>query len=275
MLRSLVGSEMCIRDRYQRRVRDLFAVVMLRVLLRHSRIPLGAARHAHSAAAQPSAHFLRRSTLRVLPAFVRHASSTVVVPSMGESISEGTVVALLKAEGDVVEEDEVVVQIETDKVTVDVPSPGSGKIIKFTCAEDDEVEVGAELFEIEFGEVPKDSKPEATQAAAPTPAPEAPAASSPAPSADPKPQPPPPAAPAPPAPAADPSSRSQFKMPLSHIQIRSHQFLKDSQDTAALLTTCLLYTSDAADEEDSVDLGGRRIIKKKKKNIERSRNDNN
>jgi hypothetical protein len=53
---------------------------------------------------------------------------TIVVPSMGDSISEGTICAVLRQAGEAVEEDEVIAQIETDKVTVDVRAPKMGVI---------------------------------------------------------------------------------------------------------------------------------------------------
>ena len=49
---------------------------------------------------------------------------------MGESITEGTIAEILKKEGDTVEEDETIAQIETDKVTVDVKAPAAGKLSK-------------------------------------------------------------------------------------------------------------------------------------------------
>lgn len=52
----------------------------------------------------------------------------VKIASMGESISEGTVAAILKQPGDAVEEDEPILQIETDKVTIDVRAPEAGKV---------------------------------------------------------------------------------------------------------------------------------------------------
>jgi len=153
---------------------------------------------------------------------------------MGESITEGTVSALLKGPGDHVSEDEVVVQIETDKVTVDVPAPTSGKITALLCAEDDTVEVGAPLFEMEAGAIPEAtaSKPEATPAAPAAAAPAATPAATPA------------AAPAAakaesPAPteSAAGGSRAQFRVPLSRMHLRSQERLKASQNTAAMLTT--------------------------------------
>jgi len=56
---------------------------------------------------------------------------TVEVPSMGDSITEGSVFELTKKEGDFAELDEIIAVIETDKVKVDIRSPESGKIVKF------------------------------------------------------------------------------------------------------------------------------------------------
>ena len=72
----------------------------------------------------------------VCPISFRHISTcpslaaSVKVPSMGESIEEGTISAILKQEGDAVEMDEAIFQIETDKVTVDVRTPEAGVIDK-------------------------------------------------------------------------------------------------------------------------------------------------
>ena len=72
----------------------------------------------------------------VLPINFRHISTcpslaaSVKVPSMGESIEEGTISAILKQKGDAVEMDEAIFQIETDKVTVDVRAPEAGVIDK-------------------------------------------------------------------------------------------------------------------------------------------------
>ena len=52
----------------------------------------------------------------------------VEIQSMGESISEGTIAEILKAEGDSVAEDETIAQIETDKVTIDVKAPAAGTL---------------------------------------------------------------------------------------------------------------------------------------------------
>lgn len=97
----------------------------------------------------------------------------VPVPSMGDSISEGTVVEWLKKPGDFVETDEVVVVLETDKVSVDVRAPFSGTLAQHLAGIDDNVLVGAPLFQLIKGE---GSAAAASPAAAPTPAPAAAAA---------------------------------------------------------------------------------------------------
>ena len=55
-------------------------------------------------------------------------SLNVQVPSMGDSITEGTIAAVLKQQGESVAEDETILQIETDKVTIDVRAPKAGKL---------------------------------------------------------------------------------------------------------------------------------------------------
>lgn len=65
------------------------------------------------------------------------------VPSMGDSISEGTIVQWMKAEGDAIAVDDVLVVLETDKVSVDVRSPEAGKLVKQLAAEGDTVAVRA------------------------------------------------------------------------------------------------------------------------------------
>ena len=60
-------------------------------------------------------------------------SEKILVPTLGESITEATVSKWLKNEGDTVEADEPIVELETDKVNLEVPSPVSGKLIKINC----------------------------------------------------------------------------------------------------------------------------------------------
>ncbi len=72
----------------------------------------------------------------------------VVMPAMGDSVSEGTVLTWHKGVGDHVEVDETIVEISTDKVDAEVPSPVSGTIVKILAAEGDTISVGAALAEI-------------------------------------------------------------------------------------------------------------------------------
>ncbi|KAG7384451.1 hypothetical protein PHYPSEUDO_002566 [Phytophthora pseudosyringae] len=155
--------------------------------------------------------------------------TTVAVPSMGDSISEGTVVEWIKKAGDFVAEDEVVVVLETDKVSVDVRAPKAGTITSTLADVDQTVEIGVPLFSMVIGgEAP---------AAASTPAPSAPA-SIPAPT------------PAAPTPAATPEpavaganpllatpERASRREKMSRMRLRTAERLKESQNTAASLTT--------------------------------------
>src|SRR4051812_18497182 len=72
----------------------------------------------------------------------------VVMPAMGDSVSEGTVLEWHKQEGDRVSEDETLVEISTDKVDAEVPAPAAGTVVKVHAAEGDTVHVGAVLAEI-------------------------------------------------------------------------------------------------------------------------------
>src|SRR4051812_35695644 len=75
----------------------------------------------------------------------------VVMPPMGDSVSEGSILEWHKQEGDTVSEDEILVEISTDKVDAEVPSPVSGTVVKIHGAEGDTVEVGSVLVEIAPG----------------------------------------------------------------------------------------------------------------------------
>src|SRR6476661_717192 len=125
--------------------------------------------------------------------------TTVTMPALGESVTEGTVTRWLKAEGDQVEVDEPLLEVSTDKVDTEIPSPVAGTLTKILVSEDDTVPVGADLAIVggEAAAAPAQEAPaqEAPKQAAPAPAPQA-APAAPAPAA------PAPAAPAPAAPAA-------------------------------------------------------------------------
>lgn len=96
-------------------------------------------------------------------------SESVKMPALGESVTEGTVSSWLKAVGDTVEADEPLLEVATDKVDTEVPSPASGVLLEIRVPEDETVEVGTVLAII--------GSPSAVPAAAPAPAatPEAPA----------------------------------------------------------------------------------------------------
>src|SRR5436190_10915981 len=83
-----------------------------------------------------------------VPATTPIASSDateVVMPQMGESITEGTVSKWLKAVGDTIEKDEALLEISTDKVDAEVPSPAAGKLLSISVQEGETVEVGSVL----------------------------------------------------------------------------------------------------------------------------------
>ncbi len=80
----------------------------------------------------------------------------VEVPALGESITEAIVAEWVKSEGDFVEEDEILVELETDKITVSVPAPVSGVLKSLKASTDDTVNVGDVLAEIEPGDGPAD-----------------------------------------------------------------------------------------------------------------------
>ncbi|WP_130013266.1 2-oxoglutarate dehydrogenase, E2 component, dihydrolipoamide succinyltransferase [Serinicoccus sediminis] len=70
---------------------------------------------------------------------------TVTMPALGESVTEGTVTRWLKSEGDTVEVDEPLLEVSTDKVDTEIPSPVAGVLTSILAAEDETVEVGGEL----------------------------------------------------------------------------------------------------------------------------------
>jgi len=76
----------------------------------------------------------------------------VVMPKMGESLTEGTIIKWLKKVGDKVERDEMILEISTDKVDTEVPSPVSGTLVEILFKENDVVEVGKVIARIAGGE---------------------------------------------------------------------------------------------------------------------------
>src|SRR4051794_41059010 len=92
----------------------------------------------------------------------------VVMPPMGDSVSEGSVLEWHKQEGEAVSEDETLVEISTDKVDAEVPAPISGTVVKIYAAEGDTVGVGAVLAEIAPGDGAAPTAPGDRDGAAPS-----------------------------------------------------------------------------------------------------------
>ncbi len=90
-------------------------------------------------------------------------SDKIVVPVLGESITEATVAKWLKSKGDSVEADEPVVELETDKVNLEVPSPSDGVLSEINAQNGSTVEVGAVLGSIIGGSSQKDASEDKTK----------------------------------------------------------------------------------------------------------------
>lgn len=185
---------------------------------------------------------------------------TVKTPAFAESVTEGDV-RWEKAVGDTVAEDEVVCEIETDKTSVQVPSPAAGVIEELLIPDGGRVEGGTPLFKLKKGA----GAPAAAAAPPPAPKAEAPAAAAP----PPPPPPPTPAAtpiptampPVPPvpgqaaeakpvsavkptaapaaaaAPTASTGARTESRVKMNRMRLRIAQRLKEAQNTCAMLTT--------------------------------------
>jgi pyruvate dehydrogenase E2 component (dihydrolipoamide acetyltransferase) len=141
------------------------------------------------------------------------SSTPVLMPELGESVTEGTVTRWLKKVGDTVEVDEPLVEVSTDKVDTEIPSPVAGTLLSITAEEDDTVPVGGELAKIgDAGAATAEEpapKPEPKQDEKPEPEPEPEhkpepkAEPAPEPKPEPKPDPKPAAAEAPSGPSAE------------------------------------------------------------------------
>ena len=200
-------------------------------------------------------------------------SVDIVVPTLGESVTEATVARWLKQPGDAVAADEPLVELETDKVTVEIPAPHAGFLSDVLVAEDETVNVGAVLGRIGEGSgaaaAPAAAKPAAASAAKAAPAPKQTAKGDPLAAAGPavkkaaaeagvsgaqiqptgrdgratkadvqaavaKPAPTP--APASPAAPRDLGPREE-RVRMSRLRKRIAERLKEAQNTAAMLTT--------------------------------------
>jgi 2-oxoglutarate dehydrogenase E2 component (dihydrolipoamide succinyltransferase) len=150
--------------------------------------------------------------------------TTVAMPALGESVTEGTVTRWLKAEGDQIEVDEPLLEVSTDKVDTEIPSPVAGTITKILVSEDETVPVGADLAIIggtQGGQAPAPAAPVqqpapafTAPAAAPTPAP----------------------APTPPAPAAPASAAPTFAAPAAAPATAASAPVAGGSDAAAYVT---------------------------------------
>src|SRR5690554_3163111 len=110
-------------------------------------------------------------------------ATEIRVPTLGESVSEATIGKWFKKAGDAISADEPVVELETDKVTIEVPAPAAGTLAEITAQEGDTVEPGALLGMIAEGAgaaptTKKEAKAEAPKAEAARPAAAAPAGKS-------------------------------------------------------------------------------------------------
>ncbi len=110
-------------------------------------------------------------------------ATKVEMPQMGESVVEGTILTWLKKEGDTVEVDEPLVEVSTDKVDTEIPSPVAGTLVKILVQEGETVEIGTALAEVDEAGGGAPAKTEAKGEPAPTKAEE------PAPAAEPEPEP--------------------------------------------------------------------------------------
>src|SRR5450755_3671794 len=98
-------------------------------------------------------------------------SIEIKVPAMGESVTEATVARWFKKEGDAVKRDEPLLELETDKVTVEVPAPADGAIESISVKAGDTVQVGSILGSIAEGQAGAASAKPAAKVEAPAPAP--------------------------------------------------------------------------------------------------------
>ena len=158
----------------------------------------------------------------------------ISVPSMGDSISEGTIVSWMKQKGDHVAEDDVVVVLETDKVSVDVRAPKSGTITTTFANVDETVTIGEPLFQMITGEDAAAATATSDTVASVTTS--IPAAIS-EPAVIPKPVAVPEPVTATNCPLLATPERTSRREKMSRMRLRTAERLKESQNTAASLTT--------------------------------------
>lgn len=144
----------------------------------------------------------------------------IKVPPMGESISEATIARWLKRKGDAVEMDEPLVELETDKVTLEVSSPATGILSDVLVKEGETVEIDALIGQVTEGAT--STQPQEKSPAPPVKeATPAPAVKSTAPETS----------------KARPRQEEEDRAPMSRLRQRIAERLKEAQNTAAILTT--------------------------------------
>lgn len=164
-----------------------------------------------------------------------------VVPFMGESITDGTLVKFLKQPGERVEVDEPIAQIETDKVTIDIASPEAGVIQQLIAKEGETVEPGTKIAVIsKSSEATTQAAPAEKAAPQPSHAEKKETKAEAAPLPPPQPTPKKPSTPSPKPMASEPQlppKDRERRVPMTRLRKRVANRLKDSQNTFAMLTT--------------------------------------
>lgn len=165
---------------------------------------------------------------------------SVVMPELGESVTEGTITQWLKAVGDTVSVDEPLLEVSTDKVDTEVPSPVAGVLLEIRAEEDDTIEVGDVIAIIgDAGEAPATTPAAPAAPAEPEPAAAAPAA---------------PATPAAPAAPAAPATSGAVDVVMPELgesvtEGVITQWLKSVGDTVAVDEALLEVSTDKVDTE--------------------------
>ena len=181
-------------------------------------------------------------------------SFSVTMPALGESVSEGTVTRWLKNEGDMVAVDEPLLEVSTDKVDTEIPSPVAGVLSKIVVGVDQTVAVGAELAVISTDasapapSTPVVSEPQTNASVAGVP----PQVATPASVPSPAPTPPPAAAPAAPAAPAATSGGTVITMPALGESVSEGtvtRWLKNVGDSIAVDEALLEVSTDKVDTE--------------------------
>jgi pyruvate dehydrogenase E2 component (dihydrolipoamide acetyltransferase) len=92
-------------------------------------------------------------------------ATQIKLPNLGENIESGDVLSILVSEGDTIKADQDIIEVETDKATMPIPSPQGGKVVKVLVSEGDTIKIGAAILEIEAGgngaATKEEKKPEA------------------------------------------------------------------------------------------------------------------